>query len=512
MAELISIIVCVGLIACAVLAMEYQMKHLMFLIGCTLLAAVGSLFHPFWALLLYYTWAVLRPQFLWEWALPAQVRWSLIATTILLISLFIHAPKLIDTVRINLMTVLMLAFSLLLFLCVLTAFDPGLSERWAVDYAKVMLMAIVASVLIGRVWQVRLMCFMIAASIGYIAYNINVLYFFEGNRLDVYHYGYGGLDNNGAGLMLAMGLPFTYAIAFMRGGTWNLPRWSIRLSAGLAFFLILHAVLMTYSRGAMLAVAVGVIWLVIHHRPRFQAAGLASLLVVAILMMSGPEIQHRFLSTRNYQHDESAQKRLAAWTAAWDVAWERPLLGYGIRNSNRFLAAYGADKSGRVIHNNYLQIAADSGIPAAGVYIAMLGLALWFLRKGQHACYKAAPKRTRAGPLSEKDLTKREDLIDTARVYLAIQTSLVIFTVGAMFLSVENFEFPWLLLAMAGAVPLVTRHLLNGYEQDEAPEPSFADGGLHEVTTAGQAAARKFRRWVADSRRRGRPRPLLHGD
>ena len=84
-----------------------------------------------------------------------------------------------------------------------------------------------------------------ALSLAYIAYEVNALYFGSG-YLGISQNGYGGLDNNGAGLMLAMGVPLCLAVWDTLRSHW---RW---------FFLalipvLIHAVLMTYSRGAMVS-------------------------------------------------------------------------------------------------------------------------------------------------------------------------------------------------------------------------------------------------------------------
>ena len=83
----------------------------------------------------------------------------------------------------------------------------------------------------------------VVGSLAWIALDVNQKYFLEG-RTDMYHVGYGGLDNNGAGLMLAMGFPMCIFAAEAVKKWW---RWGFVLSA----VLIVHGVMITYSRGAM---------------------------------------------------------------------------------------------------------------------------------------------------------------------------------------------------------------------------------------------------------------------
>ncbi len=190
-----------------------------------------------------------------------------------------------------------------------------------------------------------------------IAYEVNSLYVFQG-RLDVYKRGYGGLDNNGAGLMLAMGVPLAI---FAWEGSKHWVRWAFAA----ALPLLLHAVLMTYSRGAMLSLIVTTPFLLFRTRRRLQFGLLFAGLLMIIPTMAGPEIRARFFTLNEVEQDESANSRFGSWQAAFRIANDYPLLGVGIRNSPRFSYQYGADMPGRVIHSQYLQILADSRLSRA---------------------------------------------------------------------------------------------------------------------------------------------------
>ena len=52
------------------------MKQLIFMIVMTLAGTFGVVYRPFWGVAVYYLFATLRPQFLWEWVLPKDVQWS----------------------------------------------------------------------------------------------------------------------------------------------------------------------------------------------------------------------------------------------------------------------------------------------------------------------------------------------------------------------------------------------------------------------------------------------------
>ena len=355
------------------------MKQLIFMFVMVVAGSIGAVYHPFWGVLLYYAFAVMRPQYLWEWALPYEIRWSLIAALSVLLGTVIALPRIALQGRANAILWLIIGYGMFVMLSVVTAYNPYIARPWAIEHAKVLLIAIIASMIIEHLWQVRLLAKMIVVCLGYIAWEINYLYVFNG-RLDIFHLGYGGLDNNGAGLMLAMGIPMALAYAMAAPRVWQM------VLCAFAAVLLMHAMMMSYSRGAMISACVGVGWLLMTHRPRIHAAWAAVALALVVSVLAGQEIRDRFMSTRDYQRDGSAQSRFMNWAAAWHIAWDHPLTGVGVRNSWQYTAQYGNDRIGRTIHSQYLQTAADSGIPALALYLTIMGVSFHNFRRSRAAC------------------------------------------------------------------------------------------------------------------------------
>lgn len=439
------------------------MKHFLVMLGVTVLTSIVATAVPFWGVMLYYGFATLRPQVIWAWALSdaPQVRWSLTAMLIAVVATAINLSTILETFRNNKVLVLLCAYAILMLMSMLTAFDPDTSWYWAQEYGKIFVMFFIATLVIQRFWQVRAMAVMILLCLGYIAYHFNSMYFLEGGRLDIFHQGFGGLDNNGIASLLAIAIPFAYFMAVSPVGNWSRARRIFGLIVGM---LILHAVMISYSRGAMLAAVFGLFWLVINHRPRIQAAAMSLFLVLTIGLMAGQEIRDRAMSTTDYQNDTSAQSRFDSWGAAWEIALDHPFLGKGIRNSNNYSQNYGADIAGRTIHNQYLQIAADSGIPAMCLYILMIGFGLFGLGRARRRCIQAGkafqddpnPK----GPHDQQELVERAR--DAELLCLSLQTGLLMFSFTSIFLSVELVELPWLLIALAGILPTAVDRRLEG--------------------------------------------------
>ncbi|MEO0966045.1 MAG: O-antigen ligase family protein [Planctomycetota bacterium] len=451
-----------------------------------LAAGFGATLHPFWPLLLYYFLAVLRPSFLWYWALPHGVPWSMMAAGLVGISLLVYGSRVARRVDLNLPTVLLAFIAFWLVVANMTAVDPSASWRWAEPVLKIVAAALVATLVIDRVEHVRLVAISVFVALGYIAWYINSLYYFDG-RLDVLHDGFGGFDNNGAALMVASGIPFAFAV-------WRMPRehWGLKLlgwAAVPASVMMLHALMLTYSRGAMLACLAGLGWLAIWHRPRSQALLAMAGLAVCVAVLAGPEVRSRFSSVAAYQDDASALQRIESWNAGWRMVWQRPFTGFGSRGTMPYLQAYAEDTTTPVVHNQYLQFASDGGVPLALAFAALLVVAMLRFRSAGRACRAVAadeplppggaaagsggsagmsdwpwdrlgepePKRVRAWARSDADL------------WLALESVLITLAIGGLFLSIEAFELLWMLLGLG----CVAARVSMSRQAAELAEPAF---------------------------------------
>jgi probable O-glycosylation ligase (exosortase A-associated) len=421
------------------------MKQTILMIALTLVGTVGVFtVEPFLGVWVYYLFAVLRPQYMWKWSLPEGVSWSRYVALATLLAVVGHRLGLFSFAKLKAdekdrpivfgpVHYWVAAFGVWVVLCYFLApyrnpNEPSTDDVFF-EYVKIMLMFFAASVLVRRIQQVWLLFLLIGVTIAYIAYEQNYLYFVN-NYLD--KRGYAGLDNNGAGLMLAMGVP---VCLFLWEGIRRWYRWAF-----LAVIpVIVHAVLMTYSRGAMLSLLVACpIWL-LRSRRRAQLGLIYCLVALAIPVMAGKEIQARFSTIEQNEIDESANSRRAAWAAATRMANENPIFGVGIRCANLFSHEFGADKEGRTIHSQYLQIAADCGWVGMALYVGMY-LALWLNLR-----------RTFRLVRGRKD----EEARRAYAIGAGVEGAAVVFCFGSIFLSLEVFELPYLLLLLSAQLPFV---------------------------------------------------------
>lgn len=154
-------------------------------------------------------------------------------------------------------------------------------------------------------------------------------------------------------------------------------RWRV-LSAASALLVCL-CLLVTYSRAAWLAAAValvlGAVWFFKLHSRAWLALGLGGGLVGLVLAGSGllTVIWARLASL--FQAGGSQNSRLMLWQAGGRMLQEHGLWGTGLLQLEPLLPLYLSEPvpgGAGHLHNWYLQVAVESGLPAALLFFALL--------------------------------------------------------------------------------------------------------------------------------------------
>ena len=132
--------------------------------------------------------------------------------------------------------------------------------------------------------------------------------------------------------------------------------------------LLLAALLITGSRGGMLALACGLLVLLVLRSSRAAVVGISAV-VVALILVPNPFVQR--LQTLP-QTDNFAYTRLAIWKSAWTMMLDHPWLGIGLGQFEYVSTRYAFPvtthwaKYSRVAenaHSEYLQTGAELGVP-----------------------------------------------------------------------------------------------------------------------------------------------------
>jgi putative inorganic carbon (hco3(-)) transporter len=279
---------------------------------------------------------------------------------------------------------------------------------------------------------------------GYVAYDLNMSYFSGFNRLR--EVGFGGMDGNCMGITLVSctGLGIFLCLSAPK-------LWQKAIAAACIAFMV-HAILFSFSRGAMLGLIVVVVtsFLLIPRRPIHYAALVGGALLT--LAFTGPEVADRFGSSfaDESQRDESAEGRVKMWGICARVATEHPIAGLGPHHFPIHATEFGLTPL-KEAHTTWLQLAAEIGVPGVScllLFYLVSVIRLW-------------PMTRQSYPLPDPWYR------DTARMVIA---STIGFVFTAQFVTLPGLEAPYYIVLLGlGALKLLSA--------DPGPDGHVAAGG-----------------------------------
>jgi O-antigen ligase len=155
-------------------------------------------------------------------------------------------------------------------------------------------------------------------------------------------------------------------------------RWCLLVVMGLS----IAAVVVSFSRGGFLTLlAVGVAVLIKRTRERGPAAiGLTFLALLVLVPFLPPGYFERVSTIFEPSTDStgSADARIGSMILAWSAIREHPLLGVGLQMHGLDFLDTLNSWNWSVVHNVFLQVGADLGLPALVMYV----FAIWYLFLG----------------------------------------------------------------------------------------------------------------------------------
>jgi putative inorganic carbon (HCO3(-)) transporter len=190
--------------------------------------------------------------------------------------------------------------------------------------SKILLMTFVTILLVTSQAKLRLLVFVILASFGVRAAFAAVWYIGSGGQFTVW--GPEGsfiYDNNDFGLALNMTIPMFFFMARAQSKLW------MRIALRVLMLCVVICVIGTYSRGALVGLAVITLAIVAKSRQKFFGLFSVSVAVLCILMFTTGLWQKRMSDFLQGNLDASAYSRLVAWGGAWNLVMEYPVTGGG---------------------------------------------------------------------------------------------------------------------------------------------------------------------------------------
>jgi O-antigen ligase len=174
---------------------------------------------------------------------------------------------------------------------------------------------------------------------------------------------------------------FVNLCIFVGLGIWFSPRKNIsRVWLQLGLVLMLLSVMLSFSRGAYLGLIAGIIFFAFVSLKRSGVLGKAAaglgLALVLIFIFSPTSISSRLSSSFNLREGSNVE-RLKNWTQAVSVIQNYPIGGVGLGNYSREIAPTAPDRSSIYAHNLFLDIAAETGILNAIVFLILILVSVW---------------------------------------------------------------------------------------------------------------------------------------
>lgn len=245
--------------------------------------------------------------------------------------------------------------------------------------------------------------------------------------------------NNELALAMVMTIPLMW---YLQGQTDY--RW-VRRGLWAAMGLSAIAVIGSYSRGALLAMGMMVLFLWLKGSKKFLLGFLILTTLVASLPFIPEKWFDRMSTIETYQEDQSATGRLNAWAFAFNLAKARPLVGGGFDAfTPEMFIVYAPDPTAyHDAHSIYFQVLGEHGF--VGLFLFLLLLFLGW-RDGSFIL-----RHTREQP----DLKWARDLA------AMVQVSLVGYLVGGAFLGLAYFDLPYLLISILVLTRVIVRAELN---------------------------------------------------
>jgi O-antigen ligase/polysaccharide polymerase Wzy-like membrane protein len=280
----------------------------------------------------------------------------------------------------------------------------------------------------------------------------------------------GGLFENPNDLAFIVALTFPLCFAFML----TAKGWLRKAFWAVGLVLMVYTVMITYSRGGLIAMAVGAavtLWEFGVKGRRYHLILLTALAGIFLIVAGSPaNYADRVKSIFDPDSDPtgSSQARRDLFYQSVDITKQHPLLGVGPGNFQVISGTWHAT------HDSYTQLSAEGGIPALLLFVLILMWAFSNVRLVQ----KIVPRESELGLLAS-----------------ALRASLASFVVGALFSSVPYQFFPYILFAFATAAYQIALHEQGHPSPPVIRLPSW-NRGIHRSRALDEGAhPRREWRW-----------------
>lgn len=153
-----------------------------------------------------------------------------------------------------------------------------------------------------------------------------------------------------------------------------------KIWVGAAAVLMITAVGLSFSRGAYFGLIAGAIFFAIIFFKRTGMLGkafvAAAAIFVLIFIFNSNIITQRLATSFNLKEGSNAE-RYKNWVQAAEIIRDHPLGGVGLGNYARAVDPTAADRSSIYAHNLFLDIAAETGVLNAIIFLFLILISIW---------------------------------------------------------------------------------------------------------------------------------------
>lgn len=340
---------------------------------------------PFVGLAMFSWLAYMRPQDL-TWGFARYQRWSYLIALVTFIGFLRTRPD--RWFMANWRNYLMIAFMIVVGVSLAVCERPDAVQfNKYLEFCKIIVIALFTTAVVRTREQLRMLLWIIGLSLGFYGVKSGIWGFMTLFRVPIIR-GPGGmmLDNNDLSLALSMAVPVLLHLGLTE------QKKMVRRAFLVAVPLTAITVMLTHSRGGFLSIGTAVAVMIWHSRNRVAVFSAAAFFAVLAVILAPQGYKDRIASIGDYKTEGSARGRLHSWRVGYHMALGNPFLGVGMNKYRQHFLEYDPDPtpdllSGHniiVAHNSYIQIWAESGTIALGIYFILLGssfVTLWRIRK-----------------------------------------------------------------------------------------------------------------------------------
>ena len=361
-----------------------------------------------------------------------------------------------------------IAFALWTVLTTLFSLSPELSTSRLVFVMKLYALAFFIMMTVRTREQIHALVWIVVISIGFYSAKGGVFSLLTGGEHRVW--GPDGsfiTSNNQLALATLMVLPL------MRYLHLNSAVRLLRLAALVLIPLSILSVLMSYSRGAFLALCAMFVVFVFKSRNKLAFGSFAVGALVLALAFAPSEWYERIASIADYESDESSMGRIEVWQFAYDVAAARPLVGGGfdVFYNDAAYAQFAPDIFIRSSHSIIFQVLGEHGFVGLILFLS-LGIATWL-----------------TGSRIIRLTRNRPQLHWAADLARLLQTGLVGYFVAGLFLNLAFFDLVYIFLALMVMTAWVTEQEVRAEAAHPTP-PRVVPEPVPRASLGQQQAAR----------------------